>query len=260
MTVIDVNTASATRGKHRARTLLTTNLEAVAEAARLMRLRNMGGIILIDLIDMDAGKTVKRCWQPFKKRWKAIRQNRGAWDDIIGAAGGYPPQDQRKPVQPAPAYCPCCGGSGQQMMPDKEAHEPAGKRDIGSKCACSASAPRCGCWRSARSYHIVTWLSNECARFERCQGCFSAWAWRRLPAARTPTWCCLTPAASVKMPSARRWATSRGSERRKGQAASAHRRVRVHDAAAGHGAENPETVSVCRLGLWHGDYRLPGCC
>ena len=34
--------------------------------------------------------------------------------------------------------------------------------------------------------------------------------------------------------------------------------VRVHDAAAGHGAEHPEKVSVCRPGLWHGDfYRLP---
>ena len=52
MTVIDVNTAQNIQGKNRDRALLKTNLEAAEEIARLLRLRRMGGIILIDFIDM----------------------------------------------------------------------------------------------------------------------------------------------------------------------------------------------------------------
>ena len=52
MTVIDVNTAKFT-GKHElADTVLQTNLEACEEIARQVRLRNLSGIIIIDMIDM----------------------------------------------------------------------------------------------------------------------------------------------------------------------------------------------------------------
>ena len=52
MTVIDVNTAKFT-GKHKlADTVLQTNLEACEEIVRQVRLRNLSGIILIDMIDM----------------------------------------------------------------------------------------------------------------------------------------------------------------------------------------------------------------
>ncbi len=51
LTVIDVNTARHT-GESLRRTLLETNLEAVREAARQIRLRSLGGIIIMDLIDM----------------------------------------------------------------------------------------------------------------------------------------------------------------------------------------------------------------
>ncbi len=52
MTVIDVNTAKFTGKKELAETVLRTNLEACAEAARQVRLRNLSGIIIIDMIDM----------------------------------------------------------------------------------------------------------------------------------------------------------------------------------------------------------------
>lgn len=52
MTVIDVNTAKFT-GKHElSDTVLQTNLEACQEIARQVRLRNVSGIIIIDMIDM----------------------------------------------------------------------------------------------------------------------------------------------------------------------------------------------------------------
>ena len=53
MTVIDVNTAGFTGKRQLADTVLRTNLEAAAEIARQVRLRNLSGIILIDMIDME---------------------------------------------------------------------------------------------------------------------------------------------------------------------------------------------------------------
>ena len=50
---IDVNTGSYTGRKDPDKTILNTNLEAASEVARQLRLRDMGGIIVIDFIDMD---------------------------------------------------------------------------------------------------------------------------------------------------------------------------------------------------------------
>lgn len=52
LTVIDVNTAKNTGRRDAEETILRTNLEAAAEIARQVRLRNLCGIILIDMIDM----------------------------------------------------------------------------------------------------------------------------------------------------------------------------------------------------------------
>lgn len=52
MTVIDVNTAKFTGRSALEDTVLQTNLEACAEVARQVRLRNLSGIIIIDMIDM----------------------------------------------------------------------------------------------------------------------------------------------------------------------------------------------------------------
>ena len=53
LTVIDVNTGKFTGSTCLADTVLKTNLEAATEIARQMRLRNIGGIIIADFIDMD---------------------------------------------------------------------------------------------------------------------------------------------------------------------------------------------------------------
>ncbi|HUO44530.1 MAG TPA: Rne/Rng family ribonuclease [Burkholderiales bacterium] len=50
---IDVNSARATRGADIEETALRTNLEAVDEVARQLRLRDLGGLIVIDFIDME---------------------------------------------------------------------------------------------------------------------------------------------------------------------------------------------------------------
>jgi len=52
LVTIDVNSARATKGADIEETALNTNLEAAEEAARQLRLRDLGGLIVIDFIDM----------------------------------------------------------------------------------------------------------------------------------------------------------------------------------------------------------------
>src|SRR5450432_2391815 len=56
---IDVNSARATRGGDIEETATRTNLEAAEEAARQMRLRDLGGLIVIDFIDMESARNQK---------------------------------------------------------------------------------------------------------------------------------------------------------------------------------------------------------
>ena len=53
MTTIDINSARSTKGKDIEETALKTNLEAAKEIARQLRLRDVGGLIVIDFIDMQ---------------------------------------------------------------------------------------------------------------------------------------------------------------------------------------------------------------
>ena len=53
LTAIDVNTGKYTGGKDLENTIFKVNKEAVVEIARQLRLRNIGGIIVVDFIDMD---------------------------------------------------------------------------------------------------------------------------------------------------------------------------------------------------------------
>ena len=53
LTVIDVNSGSFTRSANSRETVLWTNCEAAIEIARQLKLRNIGGVIIIDFIDMD---------------------------------------------------------------------------------------------------------------------------------------------------------------------------------------------------------------
>jgi ribonuclease E len=56
LVAIDVNSAQATKGGDIEQTALNTNLEAADEVARQLRLRDLGGLIVIDFIDMESGK------------------------------------------------------------------------------------------------------------------------------------------------------------------------------------------------------------
>jgi len=54
LTVIDVNSGSFTRSANSRQTVLWTNCEAAVEISRQMKLRNIGGVVVIDFIDMES--------------------------------------------------------------------------------------------------------------------------------------------------------------------------------------------------------------
>ncbi len=113
MTSIDVNTGKYTSSKSSAQTILRTNLEAAETIASQLKLRDIGGIIVIDFIDMasekDRNKVFKRfleCLEndrikteilQFSKLGLLEMTRKNVSDGILGAMC---------------KTCPCCGGSG----------------------------------------------------------------------------------------------------------------------------------------------------
>ena len=59
LTAVDINSAKATGGSSIEDTALNTNLEAADEIARQLRLRDLGGLVVIDFIDMNSSKNQK---------------------------------------------------------------------------------------------------------------------------------------------------------------------------------------------------------
>lgn len=53
---IDINSGKATKGRHIEETAVKTNIEAAEEIARQLRLRDLGGLVVIDFIDMEENK------------------------------------------------------------------------------------------------------------------------------------------------------------------------------------------------------------
>ncbi len=67
MTTIDVNSARSTKGKDIEETAFKTNLEAASEIARQLRLRDVGGLVVIDFIDMLNEENQNKVEAAFRK-------------------------------------------------------------------------------------------------------------------------------------------------------------------------------------------------
>ncbi|MCK5649657.1 MAG: Rne/Rng family ribonuclease, partial [Gammaproteobacteria bacterium] len=70
---IDINSARATRGSDIEETALNTNLEAADEVARQLRLRDLGGLVVIDFIDMSPAKNQRAVENRMKDALKLDR-------------------------------------------------------------------------------------------------------------------------------------------------------------------------------------------
>jgi len=73
LTAIDVNTGSYVGKRNLEETILKTNLEAAKEIAYQLRLRNIGGIIIIDFIDMEIEENRKKVFESFETELRKDR-------------------------------------------------------------------------------------------------------------------------------------------------------------------------------------------
>ena len=110
---IDVNSARAIKGGDIEETATRTNLEAADEVARQMRLRDLGGLIVIDFIDMEESKNRREVENRLRD---ALRQDRARVQfGTISKFGLMEMSRQRlRPAlsEGASIPCPRCGGSG----------------------------------------------------------------------------------------------------------------------------------------------------
>jgi len=73
LTAIDINSSKATKGGDIEETAFNTNLEAATEIARQLRIRDAGGLIVIDFIDMDSPKHQREVEERLKEAAKLDR-------------------------------------------------------------------------------------------------------------------------------------------------------------------------------------------
>lgn len=121
-TVIDVNTGKYVGKTDLASTILKTNLEAVQEIARQIRLRDIGGIILIDFIDMDAEKHRRRVLAALGE---AVRADRAKIHVIDLTGLGLVEITRKRVYQDLEELmripCPYCEGRGRVLSPQSVA-------------------------------------------------------------------------------------------------------------------------------------------
>ena len=113
LVAVDVNSGRATKGSDIEETALKTNLEAADELARQLRLRDLGGLIVIDFIDMESSKNQREVENRLKDalRFDRARVQMGK----ISRFGLMELSRQRlRPALAETSYIPCprCTGTG----------------------------------------------------------------------------------------------------------------------------------------------------
>lgn len=124
LTTVDVNTGSFVSGKNLSDTIFKTNLEAAQSIARQLRLRNLGGIIIIDFIDMDEDAQREAVLDELKKAVARDRARTGV--------NGFTPlglvEMTRKRTRESLAHilcepCATCQGRGEVKTPQTVCYE-----------------------------------------------------------------------------------------------------------------------------------------
>jgi ribonuclease E len=119
LTAIDVNSGRATRGGSQEETAFKTNLEAAVEVARQLKLRDIGGLVVVDFIDMRLAKhrgavekTMRDAMKDDKARTSASRLSENGLLEINR-------QRLKKALQ-LRTYrpCPTCTGTGTIASPE----------------------------------------------------------------------------------------------------------------------------------------------
>ncbi|MGL5943201.1 MAG: Rne/Rng family ribonuclease [Waterburya sp.] len=114
LTVIDVNSGSFTRSATARETVLWTNTEAATEIARQLRLRNIGGVIVVDFIDMDSHRDKIKLLEHFNKSLKGDKARpQIAQLSELGLVELTRKRQGKNIYELFGQTCPTCGGLGQ---------------------------------------------------------------------------------------------------------------------------------------------------
>jgi ribonuclease G len=116
---IDVNTGRYTGKKDPEKTILRTNLEAAREIARQIRLRDIGGIIVCDFIDMETRSNRDKVLQELRTH---LGRDRARTKALAVSELGLVEMTRQR-VRPSLWHsmttdCPTCGGSGRVFTPE----------------------------------------------------------------------------------------------------------------------------------------------
>ncbi len=119
LTAIDVNSGKATRAATHEETALATNLEAAHEVARQLVLRDLGGLVVVDFIDMRASKNQRRV----EKALRDAMKNDKARSSVGRISGNGLLEINRQRIQQALSLrthraCPTCAGTGRIASPE----------------------------------------------------------------------------------------------------------------------------------------------
>ncbi len=120
MVVIDVNSGRYAKSKEQELNSLKTDLEAAREIARQLRLRDIGGIIVIDFIDLEEDKNRKKVYDELKKEFHRDRSKVSVLPmSDFGLVQITRQRIRQNIMQAMKDVCPACGGSGFMT---KESH------------------------------------------------------------------------------------------------------------------------------------------
>jgi ribonuclease G len=113
LVAIDVNTGRYVGKRNLADTILKTNLEAAKEIAYQLRLRNIGGIIIIDFIDMDREGDREKVYQVLEESLKKDRQKTNIFKiSELGLVEMTRKRTRENITRILSEPCPYCDGGG----------------------------------------------------------------------------------------------------------------------------------------------------
>lgn len=124
MTTIDVNTGAFVGHRNLEETIYKTNLEAAAAIARQLRLRNIGGIIILDFIDMKDEEHQRQVLRALEKNLERDRVKTGITGvSELGLVEMTRKRARESLTQMLCEPCPACQGRGKLKSPETVCYE-----------------------------------------------------------------------------------------------------------------------------------------
>ena len=125
MTVIDVNTGRFTGKKNLEATILKTNMEAAQEIARQLRLRNIGGLIVIDFIDMGEQENRQKLVEFFESQLRAFDKFQSVVLSVsaFGLVQMTRKRSGKTLLQKLTSACATCHGTGKLKSVRTESYD-----------------------------------------------------------------------------------------------------------------------------------------